>query len=333
MRSPTAGGVQQHSICQKATKIGKSTTDYLPVCGTPPDSNADTRAPPEMTVHNQVLPAAEVLTAFGVGGVTLTPLPGGQRAAWRAGQVVLKPLDTDARELAWVETISAAFDGRSDFRVAPPLRSISGELEVGGWTAWRYEAGAPMSRSWRRSFSWRDVIDVSDAFHQAIAPFPRPAFLNERRDRWAIADRLAWRAATEPWGIALGRSRSFLDGLFEVMGHLKPIEATPQLIHGDLTGNVLFVDNEPPCVIDFSPYWRPATAAIAIVVIDALTFHRPGPSLIDSQMYRRDFGQYLLRALIFRMAADAGRFAGAGQDSDPDGRLMQTFRAVLRAAF
>ena len=243
-------------------------------------------------------PPNQVLTAFGVAAAPLMPLSGGQRAAWRAGSVVLKPLDTDVTTLAWVEQVTHTLDGRRDFRLAPPLRSTSGELASHGWTAWRYEPGEPISRSWRPSVSWRDVIGVADVFHQAIAEFSRPAFLDDRSDRWAVADRLAWRPGDQPWGVALGGPRSSLDGLLEVMSHLQPIEGRSQLIHGDLAGNVLFVNDEPPCIIDFSPYWRPATAAIAIVVIDAMAFHRAGPSLIDSQMHRQDFGQYLLRALI-----------------------------------
>lgn len=43
-----------------------------------------------------------------------------------------------------------------------------------------------------------------------------------------------------------------------------------QLIHGDLTGNVLFAADEAPAVIDFSPYWRPPVFAEAVVVADGL---------------------------------------------------------------
>ncbi len=35
------------------------------------------------------------------------------------------------------------------------------------------------------------------------------------------------------------------------------MQAPPQLVHGDLTGNLLFHTSLPPAVIDLSPYWRP----------------------------------------------------------------------------
>lgn len=270
-------------------------------------------------------PPPEVLTAFRVDQQHLLPLTGGQHTAWRAGSVVFKELDTDPNILVWVETICAELDGQTDFRVAPPLRSSSGDLAFAGWTAWRFEPGEPVSRSWRPTVSWQDVIAAGEAFHGAIAGYPRPSFLADREDRWSFADRFAWEVGDgKPWGLALGNRRVPTDLLLRVMGRLRPIEAQSQVIHGDLTGNVLFVNGQPPCIIDFSPYWRPATAAIAIVVVDAMTFHHPGPSLIESQLYRQDFDQYLLRALLFRMVADNGA------DADRDDAYRETFETVVR---
>jgi len=53
---------------------------------------------------------------------------------------------------------------------------------------------------------------------------------------------------------------------------LEPVEARSQLIHGDLTGNVLFAEHLPPAIIDLSPYWRPTSFASAIVIADALVW-------------------------------------------------------------
>jgi hypothetical protein len=67
------------------------------------------------------------------------------------------------------------------------------------------------------------------------------------------------------------------------------------LIHGDLTGNVLFDDELPPAIIDFTPYWRPLEFQSAIVVADALVWEGAPPELADAVA-----PQYLLRALIYR---------------------------------
>jgi len=53
-----------------------------------------------------------------------------------------------------------------------------------------------------------------------------------------------------------------------------------QLVHGDLTGNVLFAQDQPPAVIDLSPYWRPPKYAEGVVLADALCWHDAPPSLL-----------------------------------------------------
>jgi hypothetical protein len=95
-------------------------------------------------------PTEWVLDAFGVRG-TAVLLSGGQGTSWRVGSAVFKPTDTGPATLAWYETVLRQLDGRSDFRVSPPLRSSSGELVVDGWTAWRYEAAESLKPTDARS--------------------------------------------------------------------------------------------------------------------------------------------------------------------------------------
>jgi prepilin-type processing-associated H-X9-DG protein len=125
----------------------------------------------------------------------------------------------------------------------------------------------------------------------------RPAFLDGRTDRWAIGDRVAW---DEP---AAGRPGA-VKHLPALAAACRPVGAPSQLIHGDLTGNVLFADGLPPLVLDLSPYWRPAPFAAAVVVADALVFEGAGADLAGRLTGEPDGAQYLLRALIFRVVAD-----------------------------
>jgi uncharacterized protein (TIGR02569 family) len=81
-------------------------------------------------------------------------------------------------------------------------------------------------------------------------------------------------------------------------------ESTKQLVHGDLTGNVLFADGLPPAVIDFSPFWRPTGYASAIVVADALVWEGADASLLDAVAHIEGFDQLLVRALIMRAVVD-----------------------------
>ena len=96
--------------------------------------------------------------------------------------------------------------------------------------------------------------------------------------------------------------------------------APSQLIHGDLSGNVLFHDQLPPAIIDFSPYWRPAAYASAIVVADALVWEGADARILGAVSHIDDFGQYLVRALIFRAVTDRilGTDAPAASDAGDD---------------
>ena len=73
-----------------------------------------------------------------------------------------------------------------------------------------------------------------------------------------------------------------------------------QLVHGDLTGNVLFAGGMAPGIIDFSPYVRPAAYAIGVVISDAITWEGADLSLLEGVSGRPEMGQCLVRALIFR---------------------------------
>jgi uncharacterized protein (TIGR02569 family) len=236
-------------------------------------------------------PPLDVLAAFGASGDAVA-LSGGRRTVWRVGGVVLKPLDCDPETLAWQESLLNRVDGHPEFRVAPPLRSRPGELVVDGWTAWRFEAGRPAAGR------WLDIIATGDAFHRAVADVPRPRWMDERVDPWAVADRVAWRETP---------ATAYLDvpPVREIVPLLRPLQAPAQLIHGDLAGNVLFADGRAPVILDLSPYWRPPVTAAAIVVVDALLREGAGPPLVDAVGDRPDFPQYFLRALIFRAVAQA----------------------------
>jgi hypothetical protein len=89
-----------------------------------------------------------------------------------------------------------------------------------------------------------------------------------------------------------------------------------QLIHGDLGGNVLFAAGEPPAVIDFSPYWRPAGLALAIAAVDALTWSGADPAILDQLADQPELDQLLARAHVGRLVTEVVSRRG---DPDPAG--------------
>ncbi|MGV9912101.1 hypothetical protein [Streptomyces tendae] len=88
-----------------------------------------------------------------------------------------------------------------------------------------------------------------------------------------MADRVAWGETTTELPAQVGRLVTRLQAF------RAPVDARAQLIHGDLTGNVLFAPGHALAIIDFSPYWRPVAYADAIVVVDGLLYHRVGARL------------------------------------------------------
>jgi hypothetical protein len=77
-----------------------------------------------------------------------------------------------------------------------------------------------------------------------------------------------------------------------------------QLIHGDLGGNVLFAEGEPPAVIDFSPYWRPAGLALAVAAVDAPLWSGADPAILDELAGQPELDQLLARALVYRLVTE-----------------------------
>lgn len=70
-----------------------------------------------------------MLDAFGITAEPVV-LPGGRGGTWRADDLVLKPVDF-APETRWRSDALAALPASAAFRVAPPVRSTSGD-RVGG---------------------------------------------------------------------------------------------------------------------------------------------------------------------------------------------------------
>lgn len=237
-----------------------------------------------------LFPPPAVLAAFGAAGSRPVPLGGGQGMSWLADDVVFKPVDVGLEELAWQAQIFSQIPS-AGFRLARPRRAADGSLCVGGWCATEYVTGTHQARR------WPEIIAVGERFHAALYAIPRPSFLDKRSSPWAISDRVAW-------GEIPASKFPHVRHLPQLISALRPVAAPSQLIHGDLAGNVLFDSPQPPAIIDFSPYWRPTAYASAIVIADALVWEGADRQVLAAVTHIGDFGQYLVRALIFRAVTD-----------------------------
>ncbi len=148
-----------------------------------------------------------------------------------------------------------------------------------------------------RAGRWADIATVARRFGDQFRGVDRPDFLDERSHAWARADRLAW-GEREPTGVG---GAPFLA---ELLAARQVVSDPPGIVHGDLTGNVLFDDASAPAVLDLTLYWRPVRYAIAIIAVDAVCFEGAPMSLLETIEPSHRFAQHLVRALVFRIATD-----------------------------
>ncbi|KQO63872.1 hypothetical protein ASF23_04095 [Curtobacterium sp. Leaf261] len=225
-------------------------------------------------------------TAGPVRGVEPERLAGGRGLTWRVGDVVLRPLG-DVEESIWKAQALADIRPDPGFRTARPVATVEGGWVHGGWEAWeRLSGSADETRV-------EDVIAAGVAFHAAVAGLERPEFIATSDDPWSRADRMAWEEDVLPRDRLLDR----------LAAEFAPVSSPSQVIHGDLLGNVLFAPGEPPAVIDWAPYWRPAAFGAAIAAVDAVCWHgHPADGLAALGTGLAEWRQLVVRAMAFRMA-------------------------------
>lgn len=230
-------------------------------------------------------PGPSAVEAFGGRGIALS-LAGGEGHSWRVGDLVLKPWE-DPVGWTWLgeHLPTVREDG---FRLALPVPATDGRWVVDGWCAQTWVAGShPVEPR------WIDVLTTCDRLHRAFAHLPHPAFVDARTNPWSVGDRVAWGEADSPV------EHPFMDRLLAVRRH---VDLSSQVIHGDLTENVLFADPMSPAVIDPTVYWRPPGFANAIVVGDAIRCSGADPApLLAATARIRGFPQLFVRAVIARL--------------------------------
>ncbi len=255
-------------------------------------------------------PPEHVLSAFGLSGVDPIPLGAAWEGGWRCGEVVLSMVAENARA-AWSARIRETLfvDG---VRLARPVRSTDGRYVVSGWRADTFVAGQPEPRH-------DEVVSAAVRLHEATGKLERPRFLTQGPtapwadvDVFIAADRAAWEerpmqsvpaAARTPSPAADGqRSVELINQLAALR---RPTKSPNQLVDGDLYGTVLFAGAAAPGITDITPYWRPASWAAGVVVVDALSWGEADEGLIDRWNALPEWPQMLLRALMFRLAVHA----------------------------
>ncbi|OBT65409.1 hypothetical protein VE03_06100 [Pseudogymnoascus sp. 23342-1-I1] len=159
---------------------------------------------------------------------------------------------------------------------------------------------------------------------------PNPEFLGKRTHPWARADHVAW--GEESTTITIVPSLAPLyKRLLSLRKEVGVVIA--QLVHGDLSGNVLFPSSQPPVIIDFSPFYRCVDYAVAIAVVDGIADFGEGEGLLrtagmgwNGERLGRHGVQMLVRALLFRVVARSELVGTMGEVGE---REMMGFERVM----
>ncbi len=234
-------------------------------------------------------PPLHVRAAFGVKEIEPEIVDAGPQ--WRCGEVALRPV-TNPAEATWIAQTLGDLHV-PELRIGRPVRASDGRWVVGGWAAYHHLDGRPEPR-------YDEVVAASLRLHKATADLKVPRFLGARNDVFAMADRAAAGTEEQRLDPALGGR------LFDVLvGSRAPLGLRPQVVHGDLFGNVLFDGDAAPGITDFTAYHRPAEWAAAVVVVDALAWGGADEGILRRWSHLPEWPQVLLHALLFRLAVHA----------------------------
>ncbi len=265
--------------------------------------------------------------AFGVrADAELTPLAGAlEQTAWRAGDVVLKPVqEANPGEADWVAGVLDAIE-ENGFRVIKPVRSVEGTWLEHGWTAWCWFDGH------HERARWHDVVAATDAFHAAVPKAiaqagvaPRPDWLDRRGHRWARAEATVWHGERLPPTVNHGAVEWRLYERATAVGPplTDDARATSIVVHGDIASNVLrLADASTHAFIDMSPGWRPAASTRAQIAVEAVTWFGAPVDLLE-EFPRED----IARASAFRLLC--GLQASPDWAADFPGEIEAWTRAI-----
>lgn len=244
----------------------------------------------------------------------LTPLAGGQNTSVKINNAVLKPVDDEPHYEWLLNIIDEIVPG--GYRLSKPIKSTSGTYVSRGWVCTRYECGH------EKRGEIEEKLRVSRLFHRDLSgvnvqDFPRPDHA------WAKAHQIAWQAKELPADIHK-ETYGIVKKLLQKVSLRESYNL--QVVHGDLSGNILFDDRLEPLIIDFSPTVAPVEYAEAILVCDCIAWQGSPISgidlLPDSELYK----EMIIRAVIFRLTVAA---ICSGQDYDAFMHEYTAFQPIV----
>lgn len=267
---------------------------------------------------------AHILASFGVASAHPVQLDDEWSGGWRCDRAVLSPADEPARA-TWIAKVMAKVRP-AGVSVARPISSSDGRFSVSGWRARTFMSGDRAPR-------FDEMAAAALRFNEALRGQPWPAVMDENplQDPFAAADTAAF--AEDPTEIVtavLGADSipgpdqaEALAKAMSLVGLRHDIHAPDQVVHGDVSGCVIFDGAADPVFTDFVPAHHPAGWSVALMIVDCMAWGNAPDALLQRWAHVPDFDQLALRAAIYRLFAHAMM----GEQANP-----QALAGLLRVA-
>lgn len=244
---------------------------------------------------------SEILNSFNQSG-EVHSLTGGQNSSVRVDNAVLKPVGDNTQFCEWGLNILHSINPHG-YRLSKPIKCNKGNFVYRGWCCTGYEPGE------HRQGEVKQKLEVARLFHKDLVNIDFND-IPKADDPWSIAHDIAWQKENLPPNISK-EAFKIIDDLI-CMVKLKE-NYKVQIIHSDLSGNILFDNVLSPLIIDFSPKIAPIEYAEAILVCDCIAWQGSPTSeleLICNSMFSIEM---IVRAVIFRLST-AAIFTGDNKD-------------------
>jgi len=215
-------------------------------------------------------------------------LKGGRGNTYRSDKIVLKP-SNNLTESEEVSELISKISSSDKLRIPKSIKSINGNWIEDGYVAWEFLTGKDLNDN------YKEKLRACDWFSDIFENIEKPNFIENRNDAWSVADRVTWGEKEKEY------MPEFQEMIDQVQKSLIPIEHSGQIIHGDISGNIVFDIKEGLGVIDITLGWRPKDYAKALLIIDAITWEGADLSIYNHVKDLPNIRQLLLRAGLRRI--------------------------------
>ena len=245
-----------------------------------------------MKENGDYMLSKDVVDSFNLKGDVI-PIIGGQNTSVRVKNTVLKPAE-DALHAEILLTIIYGIHPQG-YRLSKPVKSNKGTFVSHGWICTQFETGHEVNGR------VKEKLQVARLFHQDLSII-NVNDLPQVNNPWSRAHKVAWQVTELAKEIHI-EIRQIIEKLLHKV-RLKENYAC-QIVHADLSGNILFHELLSPLIIDFSPTVAPVEYAEAILVCDCIAWQGSIVSDIDMLLNNEFNKEMIIRAVVFRLAVEA----------------------------